>query len=162
MIHSIKKDLLVIAAGFILLIGIGGYSYYSKLPPNRVRLPLVKDCPLHLQACSAELPTGGQIHFQINPKQPSPTERLQLAATFQHVDPESVRVSFEGKDMYLGLLKYDLKRNVENDNQLVFGGEASLFVCSYGVMPWIVLVNVLDGGRVYEVPFEFETVYGSL
>ncbi len=158
-----KRNSLIIEIGLLLLlsVGLGGYFYYLKLPPEQIRLPLVQGCPLHLQTCSTELPSGGRIFFEISPRQPDPAEPLHMKATFQQVDPQSVRVSFEGVDMYMGYLEFDLEQQETIGDSVAFSGNGGIFVCNYGIMPWVVLVNAQVGGKVYEIPFEFETVYNQ-
>ena len=63
--------------------------------------------------------------------------------------------------MYMGYLEFDLKQKEPIGDSVEFAGNGGVFVCSYGVMPWVVLVNVQVGRRVYEMPFEFETMYNQ-
>lgn len=157
----IKDNRLLIVTGLLLLliIGLGAYEYLSTHSSDRIRLPLVKSCKLNLQACSAELPTGGKVIFEITPKPPNPSEVLHLSATFHQLNPQSVRVAFEGRDMYMGYLEFDLVQQEAIGDSVEFAANGGVFVCSYGVMPWVVLVNIKVDGRVYEMPFEFETIY---
>lgn len=157
----IKDNRLLIVTGLMLLliVGLGAYEYLSTHSSGRIRLPLVKACKLNLQACSAELPTGGKVIFEITPKPPNPSEVLHLKATFHELNPQSMRVAFEGRDMYMGYLEFDLEQKETIGDSVEFVGNGGVFVCSYGIMPWVVLVNAQVGGRVYEIPFEFETVY---
>lgn len=159
-----KKDLqkqgLTITVGIILLIIIliGGYQLTISPAQNKVLLP-VKGCPLHLQSCSAKLPDGGEIQFDVSPKTPSPTEILQLTAYFKNINPQSVRVKFEGKTMKMGYLQYDLKQKLVTEQSIQFSAKGSLSVCIRGVMKWIVAVTVEVDDTLYEVPFEMETHY---
>jgi hypothetical protein len=157
----IKNHRLPIVTGVMLLfiVGLGAYEYLSTQSSDRIRLPLVEGCKLNLQACSAELPTGGKIIFEITPKPPNPEEIIHLSADFHQFDPQSVRVSFEGRDMYMGLLEFGLEQKEVPGNSVEFAGNGGIFVCSYGVMPWVVRVKVQVDGRVYEIPFQFETIY---
>ena len=159
-----KDNFLTIAVGLLLIIIIGllAYQFILRSDPNKISLPLVEDCSLHLQACSATLPNGGKIFFEINPKQPNPTEVLYLTATFQQIEPQLVQVSFKGKTMNMGYLeyvKYALQRLDTSDESIQFSGKGGLSVCISGLMEWIVLVNVKADGATYELPFEFETIY---
>jgi hypothetical protein len=159
-----KDNFSTITVGLLLIIIIGllAYQFILRSDPNKIRLPLVEGCPLHLQVCSATLPTGGKIFFEINPKQPNPTEVLYLTATFQQFDPQVVQVSFKGKTMNMGYLeyvKYALQRLDTLDESIQFTGKGGLSVCVSGLMEWIVLVNVKADGATYEVPFKLETIY---
>jgi hypothetical protein len=143
----------------LLIVGLGAYEYLSTHSSDKVRLPLVGGCKLNLQACSAELPTGGKVIFKITPRPPNPEEVIHLSATFHQLKPQSVRVLFEGRDMYMGYLEFGLAQKKFTGDSVEFAGNGGVFVCSYGIMPWVVLVNVQVDGRVYEIPFEFETIY---
>ncbi len=157
----IKNNRLPIVTALVLalIVGLGAYEYLSTHSSDKVRLPLVEGCKLNLQACSAELPTGGKVIFEITPKPPNPEEIIHLSATFHQLKPQSVRVSFVGRDMYMGYLEFALAQKEVAGDSVEFTGNGGVFVCSYGVMPWVVLVNVQVDGRVYETPFEFETIY---
>lgn len=158
---DLRKQGLTIAVGIILLVImlIGGYQL--TLPPvqNKVQLPLVKGCPLHLQSCIAQLPGGAEIQFDVSPKNPTPTELLHLTARFTHINPQDVRVKFEGKTMNMGYLEYDLKQKVSTERNSLFSGKGSLSICIRSVMQWVVIVNLEVDNLVYEVPFEMETHY---
>ncbi len=143
---------------FALILAATGYQLRSTPEVERVRLPLVQGCPLQLQACSAKLPSGGKFEFEISPKTPSTTETLYLNAHFKQTEPEAVRVIFEGKDMYMGFLEYDLKRQDNYADSVLFAGKGGLSICILDVMPWIVLLNVKVDNIIYEIPFEFETL----
>ncbi len=159
---SLQSNALAIGGWlFVFIVVLGSFSYLTTQPPKHTRLPLVQGCKLHLQSCSADLPDGGKIHFDISPKQPDPTKALHLVATFEQFVPESVHVSFEGVNMDMGYLEFDLKRKKNTSDLVIFRGDAGLFVCSYGVMNWAVLANVKIDDTVYEVPFEFESVYSA-
>jgi hypothetical protein len=147
----------------VILAAAAGYSLLFPSAAERIRLPLVEGCPLHLQACSTQLPSGGELLFEISPKTPGPTEALQLKAIFKfkskQVNPEAVRVKFEGKDMYMGYLEYNLKRLTNSSDSVQFVGKGGLSVCILDLMHWIVLVNVQIDNTIYEIPFEFETLH---
>ncbi len=106
-----------------------------------------------------DFPEGGKIVLEINPKPPNPSETLHFNATFHEFTPQAVRISFEGRDMYMGFLEFGLEPLKPAGESLEFAGNGGIFVCRYGVMPWVVLVIFQVDGRVYEAPFEFETIY---
>ena len=149
------------------MLTIAGLLIYHFVWPvsNAIRLPVVENCGLHLEPCSSPLPTGGRIVFEINPRQPAPSETLYLSADFEGVEPRAVGVRFKGINMNMGQLEYyvhHLSRKDTPDDSIFFTGSGGVFVCSIGTMQWLVLVNLQIGGRVYEVPFRFETInYGN-
>jgi len=153
----------VIGAGLLLLTITGLLAYqFAWRGSNVIRLPLVEGCALHLQPCSSPLPMGASMVFEITPKQPAPDRTLQLSADFHGVEPQVVGVRFKGVNMNMGQLEYfvhKLSPDSTHDGSVSFSGTGGVFVCSIGVMQWLVLVKLQIGERVYEVPFKFETTY---
>lgn len=147
----------LVAIALLLVTGAAGL-YLSTQQSERevVRLPLVTDCKLHLQPCSTLLPEMGELTFEINPKNPSPTDPILLTARFGELSPDRVQVLFEGKEMYMGFLQYEI---YPGDNEGEFSGTGSLSTCIRELMEWIALVKVYVGDTIYEVPFEFETLH---
>ncbi len=153
----------VIGAGLIFLVlgGLLGYQFVWRAS-NVIRLPLVEDCTLHLQPCSSSLPMGASMVFEISPKQPAPDRTLHLNANLDGVEPRAVGVRFKGVNMNMGQLEYfvhKLSPETTSDGSVSFAGTGGVFVCSIGVMQWLVLVELQIGERFYEVPFQFETTY---
>jgi hypothetical protein len=143
----------------VLMAEMASRLWLTASAEQRIALPLVAGCPLHLQACRAELPGGGVLTFEITPKQPNPAEAIVLVARFEGVEPEAVQVSFEGKEMYMGYLSYPLRRQQELADALQFSGRGSLSICIRSLMEWVAKVEVQLGEVIYEVPFEFETLH---
>lgn len=150
---------IIVLLVLVLISAAAGYQYFFPAEAERVRLAVVKDCPLHLQACTAQLPSGGEIHFEISPKTPGPTDALQLEAVFKQVEAKAVRVKFEGVKMYMGYLEYDLKQIENGSDSVKFAGKGGLSICIFDVMEWLVIVDVQVKNTIYEIPFELETVY---
>ncbi len=153
----------VTGVGLLVLISAGLLAYQFLWPGSKiVRLPVVEGCALHLESCSAELPMGGRINFQLNPRQPAPDQVFNLNADFDGVEPDAVGVRFKGVNMNMGQLEYfvhELARVETADGSSTFAGKGGVFVCSIGVMQWLVIVKLQFAERVYELPFEFETTY---
>lgn len=142
----------------ILLLSLGavaaGLYWQSSADKRVVQLPRVEGCGLHQQACSAELPAGVSVEFEMSPRPLPTTDPIGLRARFSGMDPERVVVLFEGKDMYMGFLQYPLRR--VNSSQ--FEGKGSLSICIRRLMEWVARVQVDVGDVIYEVQFEFETI----
>ena len=156
---------LLIVGGLLLLIiaGLLGYHFIWR-GSDIVRLPVVEDCRLNLEPCSSPLPQGSRIDFEINPRQPPSGEALHLKAEFHGIEPDAVGVRFVGINMNMGYLEYlvhELSPTVTPDGSIRFTGQGGVFVCSIGLMRWLVLVEVRVGESVYEVPFNFETTYSG-
>jgi len=156
-----KRVLLIIGVTLPVLIAASllAYQIVSSDPKN-VRLPIVEGCALHLESCAVSLPAGAEVVFEIDPKQPNSNNVLQLAARFRGVDPQSVGVRFKGVNMDMGNLEdfiQELARQESPGEAVLFSGPGSLFVCSRGVMRWLVLVEVKIDKTYYEIPFRFES-----
>ena len=127
---------------------------------DTVLLPPVDDCRLDHAACSARLPDGSEVVFDIHPRSPNATDPLRLEASFAGGQASAVSVRFEGVNMdmgYLGLLKYQLTPTGAAGAGESFAGDGGVFACSAGWMDWRVLLDFeLDGVR-YEVPFQLRT-----
>ena len=144
----------------VALVLFGGYAIVFRNLSENVKLPIVDDCKLQQQPCSTELPSGAEIEFEISPKNPAPTDPLYLTARFKNINPDSVRVAFDGKHMKMGFLEYDLKKAVSLDSELIeYSGDGGLSVCIIGKMEWQVLVKLAQGDNTYEIPFEMDTFY---
>ena len=158
-----QKKRRVIGVGLILLALCGLLVYqFAWRASSVIRLPLVEDCTLHLEPCSAPLPMAARMVFEITPKQPAPDRTLHLSADFHGVEPRTVGVRFKGVNMNMGQLEYfvhKLSAEATPDGSVSFAGTGGVFVCSIGVMQWHVLVELQIGEQVYEVPFKFETIY---
>ncbi len=162
MMSGFRKVVIVIGQIALLVATIlfGGYAIVFLNLSENVKLPTVDDCKLQQQPCSTSLPSGAEIEFEISPKNPEPTESLYLTARFKNINPDSVRVAFDGKYMKMGFLEYDLKKAVSLDSELIeYSGDGGLSVCIIGKMEWQVLVKLAQGDNTYEIPFEMETFY---
>lgn len=152
---------LLVGIALMLLAAGGALAYwFAWRGPDIIRLPVVEDCALQLQPCSSELPGGGTITFEINPRQPTPSDALLLSARFRQVEPTSVGARFKGINMNMGQLEYlvhELAPIDRSGDSIAYAGRGGVFACSAGVMQWLVLVRVQLGDAVYEVPFRFET-----
>ncbi len=161
----IRDRRLLIVGSLLLLtiVGLLGYQFVWR-GPDVTRLPVVEDCQLNLEPCSSPLPMGGRVIFEINPRQPPAGETLHLKADFHGLEPNAVGVRFKGINMNMGHLEYlvhDLSPVDTPDSSVTFIGQGGVFVCSIGLMQWLVLVKVQIGESTYEVPFNFETTYSG-
>jgi len=156
-----KRTLLFIGVILPILIAVCLLAYQIVSPgPKNLLLPIVEGCVLHLESCTVSLPAGAEIVFEINPKQPNSSQALQLIARFRGIDPLSVGVRFKGVNMDMGHLEdfaQELARQGSRGEAVLFSGPGSLFVCSRGVMQWLVLVEVKIDKTYYEIPFRFES-----
>ena len=157
-----KKAFIAIGkiALLITVTSFAGYALVFLNLSDNIKLPPVDDCQLQQKPCSARLPSGAEIEFEISPKNPAPTESLFLTARFKNINPDSVQVAFDGKQMKMGFLNYDLKKTVSSDSDSIeFTGKGGLSVCILGKMEWVVLLKLAQDDNTYQIPFEMETFY---
>lgn len=155
------RQVSAVAGALVAIAGLLAY-FYLPFESDELRLPVVDGCVLHLEACSVSFPQGGSMTFEINPRQPAPTDTLKLKASFDQMAPQAVGVRFKGVDMNMGYLEhfvYEMQQNESAEQVPSFVGDAGVFACSSTLMKWLVLVKVRAGdGSRYEVPFRFETM----
>ena len=152
-----SKQRWVMMAVVLLLLGGGlsGYLLNGAGSETITQLPLVEGCQLDQKGCSATLPNGTVMQFEMTPKPLPTTEPIQMRASFSAGIPERVEVLFEGRDMYMGFLQYRLKPTAEVG---VYQGKGSLSICTRRLMAWIAKVRVTQNGETVEIPFAFETL----
>lgn len=137
----------VIAA--MLAAAVAGYVW---LPRADVPLPLVEDCRLDRQTCSAALPGGGRVEMALEPR-PVPTSGpMRIVVTIESAKADGVEVSFQGVDMNMGLHRLPLTG--ANGR---YSGETTLPVCVTGRMVWQATVLLEIGRKNITVPFRFES-----
>ena len=137
------------------------FAWYieSQKENQTITLPIVKNCKLQTTSCKASLPIGGALTFEISPKNPTPSNTLDLDVHLENIDTTSVRIKFNGKTMNMGYLEYDLKPKSKSEQTAHYSGLGGLSVCILGKMEWVVTVSILIDDIYYEVPFEMDTFY---
>jgi len=151
----------------LAIVGAGLYygdKYFSEKNKRVVRLEVVKDCKLHLRPCSGtiSLHKDVEVVFEMTPKNPSSIEPILLRAEFTDAEPDRVQIQFEGKDMYMGFLQFELQQEESSSvkqNSTIFTGKGSLSVCIRNMIQWVAILRVELDDIIYELPFEFETVH---
>jgi len=161
MINKFRDNVAIIVT-VLLLVSIlisAGYLVTHKPEEKTITLPMITNCKLQHQPCVARMPPGGQLEFEVLPRNPNAAEELLMYAKFSGFEPEAVKVNYNGKTMNMGFLDYPLKRISVEDNKTTFSGKGGLSVCIRGVMEWKVTVSVKLNNIVYQIPFEMETFY---
>ncbi|MCP3689942.1 MAG: hypothetical protein GY784_16175 [Gammaproteobacteria bacterium] len=155
-----KATRVLLHAGLLVgLVSLGGYYIVFHNLPVYTKLPPVSGCKLQHQACKTSLNSAVAVEFEISPKNPDPTGLLYLNVDLKGMNPDSVKVRFEGKSMNMGPLEYELQKQDSDETATQFSGKGGLSVCILGVMEWSVIVAVQQGSELYDIPFEMETSY---
>lgn len=115
--------------------------------------PLVKDCNLHQQACTAT--QGNQsVTLDIHPKPISVAKPLKVSVTLQNLPAKRVELDISGINMYMGYNRVSLDPVGENRWQ----GDSMLAFCTNDAMEWQVSVLVTQSdGKVIQFPFYLKT-----
>ncbi|MBL7004980.1 MAG: hypothetical protein ISR69_13260 [Gammaproteobacteria bacterium] len=156
----LKQHGLLLVVG-LLVLGLLSFGVYqaNNQPLQTINLPIVENCQLESTACVAKLPNGGEVKFEITPKNAKPTQTLELDLQAKQVDIDSVKVKFDGKTMNMGFLEYNLKPKDSKDETAYFNGQGGLSVCIRGKMDWVVTVKIQIDNKLYNIPFSMDTYY---
>ncbi|MBI4987204.1 MAG: hypothetical protein HZC23_00115 [Rhodocyclales bacterium] len=137
----------------ILAMLVAAAAGYLWLPRADVPLPLVADCRLDRQACSAALPGGGRVEMALEPRPVPASAPMRVTVTVEGEQPGRVEVGFQGVDMNMGLHRLQLRTAADGRHV----GETTLPVCVTGRMVWQATVMLEIGRRNITVPFRFES-----
>lgn len=126
---------------------------YLWLPRADVPLPLVADCRLDRQICSAALPDGGRLEVSLEPRPVSTITPIRVSVSIAGLPAGRVEVEFQGVDMNMGLHRLPLVSAGSGR----FSGETTLPVCVTGQMVWQATILIEADRKNISVPFRFES-----
>lgn len=126
---------------------------FMLLPKADVQLPLVENCRLDREACSASLPDGGRLEMMLEPRPVTSSGPMRVIASIEGIRADKVEVSFVGVDMNMGLHRLPLAAAAGGR----YVGETTLPVCVTGRMVWQATVRLEVGRKDISVPFRFES-----
>lgn len=124
---------------------------YRWLPHADVPLPLVADCHLDREICSAALPGGGRLEVSLEPRPISTIKPIQVSVSIVGLSAGRVDVDFQGVDMNMGLHRLPLAAAGPGR----FSAETTLPVCVTGQMIWQATILVEADRKNISVPFRF-------
>lgn len=115
--------------------------------------PMVHDCNLHQQACTASR-GAAKVTLDIQLKPIPVAKPLQVQVHLQGIDAKAVALDISGLNMYMGYNRVELKPAGNNR----WTGRSMLAFCTSQKMEWRVSVVITrpDGTQVV-VPFYLET-----
>ena len=126
---------------------------YLQLPRADMLLPLVADCRLDRQICSAALPDGGRLEVSLEPRPVSTITPIRVSVSIAGLPAGRVEVEFQGVDMNMGLQRLPLVSAGSGR----FSGETTLPVCVTGQMVWQATILIEADRKNISVPFRFES-----
>lgn len=126
---------------------------YLQLPRADMPLPLVADCRLDRQICSAALPDGGRLEVSLEPRPVSTITPIRVSVSIAGLPAGRVEVEFQGVDMNMGLHRLPLVSAGSGR----FSGETTLPVCVTGQMVWQATILIEADRKNISVPFRFES-----
>jgi hypothetical protein len=137
---------LLIATSFFLL------SSCDK-NPDAVLLSAVTNCEANMDKCTKKMANGGEVEFEILPKNSPQLKPLTLTLNTKNIDIKEVSVVFKGRNMAMGQLPAKLKK-INKDK---FSGKGILSICTLFKMDWEAMVHIKTDEKYYKVPFYFST-----
>jgi hypothetical protein len=145
-----------IAAGGIFAALAGGALHvaWPLLSPEVVAsAPIDPQCDLRQGPCTAVLPNGGRVRFELTPKDLPLLEPLAIDVRLEGLRAFGVDVDFAGVDMNMG---YNRPRLVaEGEGRYL--GKTILPVCVRQRMDWEARVLVRTPDGLMAAPFRFAT-----
>lgn len=149
-----NKTRLIVA---LLLIGIAavvGYKLDKATQKNVGMLAVTdSDCNLRDGPCHAEIPSGGNIEFSIEPPSIPLMKPLSLRVKVRDIDVSTVEIDFVGIGMNMGYNRPQLYQ-VSNDH---FKGSTTLPVCILQRMQWEARLLLETEKGTVMAPFRFYT-----
>lgn len=153
--HFPSNALLVDTALMLALILVGAIGYKLSpllMPQADLTIAPLAGCDLNRGACSADLPGGGALKFEITP-QPIPlaspfSMRLELTG----MQVQRAAIDFAGVSMNMGFNRPALEATGPGR----FAGQATLPVCVTGRMTWQATVLLEQGSQRIAIPFRFD------
>ena len=121
-------------------------------PEASTQILQAKACDLNSRACSAE-GDGVQLTFALTPRPIRPAQPLMAELRLSGIQASKVRLSLEGRDMYMGINQIELKAGNEPGQWV---GNTSLAVCTTGRMVWRAHLIIEQGNRTLTTAFDFE------
>lgn len=122
---------------------------------NTQQWPMVEQCDLHHQACSAHK-AQQSVTLNITP-QPIPIARpLNVRVQLDNIVAHKVELDISGVNMYMGFNRVALTPNPKQTGEFV--GTSMLAFCTIAKMQWqvTVMIHQADGTQI-QVPYLLET-----
>lgn len=124
-------------------------SQISATPPIEV-VP-EEACALHRAPCEILLPDGHALSVELSTA-PVPLQPFRVQLYASDAPLQAVSVDFQMVDMYMGLNRYSLERQVEG----LWSREVMLPVCATGRSDWLMQLRLVVGEHTYGVTLPFE------
>ncbi len=133
------------------------WVWADRLVPGRDAAALLvvapEDCDLNQQACTADLPSGGQALLDLEPRPVPMQEPLAVTLQLTGQDPDWVELDLTGVEMYMGFNRARLERVAPGS----YRGEAVLPVCASESMTWAATLLPEGAAERGQVQFRFVT-----
>lgn len=126
---------------------------YVWLPRAEVMLPLVGNCRLDREVCSATLPDGGRVELALEPRPVPKAAPMRVILMVRGAQPAQAAIEFRGVEMNMGVHRLPLAAGGDGR----FSADTTLPVCVTGRMLWQASVDLEFGRRVMTIPFRFES-----
>ena len=157
--HKLKHRLLTPWHGaswvlglFGLLIAFGLTGCGQSTEPDTLLWPIVKECDLHTQSCTAQQPVA-KVTLNISPH-PIPIARpLGIEVQLEGLNPSEMQLDISGVNMYMGYNRVPLASKKPG----MWVGTSMLAFCTTETMQWQITVMLVENGQQIQIPFYLET-----
>jgi hypothetical protein len=162
---SVTHNRWLLGASFALALVSSAYlgfaTWERRHQPQPIELVAPADCDLGRTLCRALLPAGGTLEVDLSPRPVTALRPLELSVALAGFEAETVEVSLDSPDMYMGRYRQRLAQ-VADGHGTRFGGRALLPACTLASMRWRLTVEARRGRTVYTVAFVFSATRPAL
>jgi len=151
----LKGYSVLLTATLMGLLILSSCEFQSNSTETVTSWPMLKDCPLHQQACEAKQ-AQQSVRLQISPKPIKVARMLEVDVQLQGINAQKVELDIAGENMYMGYNRVPLAA-VPNQPGY-FRGQSMLAFCTLDDMHWQVSVLITQpNNQVLVVPFALDT-----
>jgi hypothetical protein len=126
-------------------------GYLQPAPSGQVMFTTEAGCSVSQSACRA-VAAERAMTLSMTPTPVRSVTPLQVSVHLDGVDAQTVQLSLEGQDMYMGINQIQLSKDSQSD---LWRGVAELAVCTTGEMSWRARVTARQGQQTFEAAFDF-------
>jgi len=152
-----KRTLFMLGLSGVLIVVLllAGYYKVEMARKNTIlaTLELDKSCDLQKTACRLNLPNGGSVTLDMQPKPIPLVQNFSIKVNTQVIKVEAISVDFKGTTMNMGPNSRKLKRSEPS----LFTGTGMLPVCIRNSMEWQADVYLQTSEGIIVAPFVFIT-----
>ncbi|MDG6777100.1 hypothetical protein QCB44_00115 [Thiomicrorhabdus sp. zzn3] len=147
-----RRTFLTIWAGLLSVATLTGCDKTAS--ENTTQWPLVKECSLHQQACTAQQGDASAT-LKISPHPIPIAKPLGIEVALNNLNAQKVELDISGLNMYMGYNRVTLMSTKPN----YYVGTSMLAFCTSQKMQWQItlMIHQPDGTQI-QIPYYLETI----